>query len=259
MTRPILFLFLCLVNVEAFSLTTSFGATNCHLYRHVTVNTFSPTTCLYAGESNEEVEQDLEVVEDELNLVEDELNLPSEDPTDILNSPAFLKRKIEVLKSDIAASEAKKDVLNESYMANKEEWEGKFDSLEKEYANIRNRMSSQSKEGSGQAIFEVSRKMLEFLDNFDRAFGAFPPSNDEEKEIEASYKDSCKMITEIFAKNGIKEVETVGKEFDYEFHQAVMTRPDEVHEEGFVCEELAKGYVREDGKLIRAAMVVVAA
>jgi len=54
-------------------------------------------------------------------------------------------------------------------------------------------------------------------------------------------------------------VETLGKEFDYEFHQAVMTRPSDDYEEGVVCEELAKGYSMEDGELIRAAMVSVAA
>ena len=66
------------------------------------------------------------------------------------------------------------------------------------------------------------------------------------------------MVLKTFKDLGIREVETVGKEFDYECHQAVMMRPDEDYEEGIVCEELAKGYAMEDGKLIRAAMVSVA-
>ena len=58
----------------------------------------------------------------------------------------------------------------------------------------------------------------------------------------------------------ISQIEnSFGIEFDYEFHQAVMQRPDEDYEEGMVCEELAKGWLTEDGELIRAAMVVVAA
>ena len=67
------------------------------------------------------------------------------------------------------------------------------------------------------------------------------------------------MILDTLAGLGLKKVETVGTEFDYEFHSAVMMRPDEDFEEGMVCEELAKGYAMEDGTLVRAAMVVVAA
>jgi molecular chaperone GrpE len=67
------------------------------------------------------------------------------------------------------------------------------------------------------------------------------------------------MIIASLGELGVKPVETVGIEFDYEFHQAVMMRPDEDYEEGIVCEELQKGWSMEDGFLIRAAMVVVAA
>jgi len=120
-------------------------------------------------------------------------------------------------------------------------------------------MTKQSAEGNGVATLEVARKMLDTLDNFDRAFGVVTPESEREEMIESAYKKSYQMILETFGDLGIKEVETVGKEFDYEFHQAVMMRPDEDHEEGLVCEELAKGYIMEDGTLIRAAMVVVAA
>ncbi len=97
------------------------------------------------------------------------------------------------------------------------------------------------------------------LDNYDRAFQQVTPETDDEKAIEASYKNVYAMIISTLGELGVKEVETVGKEFDYEFHQAVMMRPDEDYEEGIVCEELAKGWATNDGDLIRAAMVVVAA
>ena len=129
-----------------------------------------------------------------------------------------------------------------------------------QYVNIQDRMTKQNKEGGGTATLEVARSMLDALDNFDRAFGVVTPETDEEREVEAAYKEAKDAILETFASLGIREVETVGKEFDYEFHQAVMMRPDEDYEEGMVCEELAKGYImEEEGKLIRAAMVVVAA
>ena len=115
------------------------------------------------------------------------------------------------------------------------------------------------KDGAGVANIEIARKMLNVIDNYERAFGVVTAESDTEKEVEASYKETYDMILKQFEDLGVKQVDTVGTEFNYEFHQAVMMRPDEDHEEGIVCEELAKGFAMEDGTLIRAAMVVVAA
>lgn len=51
---------------------------------------------------------------------------------DILNSPAFLNRKVEVLQSDIAALEKELEEANAVASAAKEEWGAKFDMLNKE-------------------------------------------------------------------------------------------------------------------------------
>ena len=119
-------------------------------------------------------------------------------------------------------------------------------------------MSKQSEAGNEQATMDVAKKMLDVLDNFDRAFGVVTPETDRDKEIEAAYKNTNQMVLDVFANLGVKEVATVGTEFDYEMHSAVMMRPSEDYEEGIVCDELAKGYMMESGKLIRAAMVAVA-
>ncbi len=61
-----------------------------------------------------------------------EAELPSEEESDILNSPAFLKRKMEVLESDLAALAKEVDEANAVYLKGKEEWGPKFDLLNKE-------------------------------------------------------------------------------------------------------------------------------
>jgi molecular chaperone GrpE len=119
-------------------------------------------------------------------------------------------------------------------------------------------MSTQNKAGDSMATINVVREMLDALDNCDRAFGAVTAETDEEKAIEAEYKEAYESILAIFEKLGVTEVETVGKEFDYEVHQAVMQRPVEGFEEGVVCEAYQKGFIIGD-TLIRAAMVAVAA
>jgi len=55
---------------------------------------------------------------------------------DILNSPAFLKRKIDVLKSDIEAVGEKIDAANAVYEENKAEWGPQIENLRKEVSSL---------------------------------------------------------------------------------------------------------------------------
>lgn len=215
-------------------------------------------TSLFA-EEGEEAEAEPEAEPEAKAKAEEKEEEKASSETDILNSPAFLKRKLEVLKSDVAKLDEKTSDTNKVYEENKAEWGPQIDDLRKEYTNISERMKDKMKAGAGMANIEIARTVLNVLDNYDRAFAAVTPESDEEKEVEAAYKETYDSIVKKFADIGVQPVETVGIEFDYEFHQAVMMRPDEDHEEGIVCEELAKGYKMEDGFLIRAAMVVVAA
>jgi len=180
-----------------------------------------------------------------------------EGATDILNSPAFLKRKLELLKEDISKVENDCEEMALKVEEGKAEWGEKMDKLEKEYKNIQERSIKMSSESGGQALIDVTRKVLDVVDNFDRAFMAVTPSNDEESAVEAEYKKAYESMLSTFKTLGITEVETVGKEFDYEEHSAVFTKPSE-YEEGVVCEQLQTGWKLGD-KLIRPAMVVVTA
>mmetsp|Transcript_13204 Transcript_13204/g.32227 ORF Transcript_13204/g.32227 Transcript_13204/m.32227 type:complete len:311 (+) Transcript_13204:193-1125(+) len=198
---------------------------------------------------------------------------------DILNSPAFLKRKLEVLKTDIEKTQASLEETEQRVLTAKEEWGPQLELLQTEYSNIQDRMSNQRNAGDTQAIVTVVKAVLELLDNFDRAYGVVKPATPDEETIEAEYKQAYQQILDTFAKLGVREVETVGTEFDYELHQAVMQMPDPNYEEGIVCQEFQKGFVMGEEKespedesedddeeeggtpltLIRPAMVAVAA
>jgi molecular chaperone GrpE len=178
--------------------------------------------------------------------------------SDILSSPAFLRRKADVIKSDITNAEKDLADAEKRLEAGKEEWGAQIDDLQKEYQLIQQRMNTQSNQGDTMATVEVARKMLEVLDNFDRAFGQVTAETDSEKAIEAEYRAVYDMILSTFEKLGVEEIKSVGTEFDYEVHQAVMQRPNDEYEEGIVCEEYQKGFKIGD-TLIRASMVAVAA
>jgi len=254
-----IFITTCLLSMkfsaDAFSFVPSLRAPSSTLMQQQHLSeTFNSrySTSLFAEEESKG-----EAAEEEVETKGEEKS--SDSGNDILNSPAFLKRKLEVLKSDIETIDGKISDFNTIYEQNKAEWGPQLDELRKEYANIQDRMKQKMKNGQGLANIEIARKILDVIDNFDRAFASVVADSDEDKEVEASYKEAYDMILKEFADIGVKPVEAVGIEFDYEFHQAVMTRPDEDYEEGIVCEELAKGFAMEDGTLIRAAMVVVAA
>jgi len=186
-------------------------------------------------------------------------SLPTEDQADILNSPAFLTRKVEVLQSDIAALEKEIEEANVVYTAGKEEWGTKFDMLNKESQGIQERMSKQGNKGTETATFEVAEKFIGILDSYDRAFAAVEAATNEEVEIVNAYQNSYDMILESFAGLNVTKIETLGVEFNYTMHQAMMQMPSDEYEEGIVCQEFASGWKVGEEKCIRPAMVVVAA
>jgi molecular chaperone GrpE len=120
---------------------------------------------------------------------------------------------------------------------------------------MQDRFKTKSSQGNADATIQVARKILEVIDNCNRAFSNIIPETDEEREAESAYKKAYNGILSTFEELGVTEIQTVGTEFDYEVHQAVLQKPSEF-EEGIVCEELQKGYKFQE-KLVRAAMVAV--
>jgi hypothetical protein len=61
---------------------------------------------------------------------------PAAAETDILNSPAFLKRKMDVLKSDIAAIDKEIEEARERADAGKAEWGPQLEDLKREVSHL---------------------------------------------------------------------------------------------------------------------------
>ena len=64
------------------------------------------------------------------------------------------------------------------------------------------------------------------------------------------------QLLQCLQRNGLQQIESVGKPFDPNFHQAIKTTPVEDSKEEVVLAEFQKGYTLSD-RLIRAAMVEV--
>ena len=78
-----------------------------------------------------------------------------------------------------------------------------------------------------------------------------------EKAYEEGIKLVLKQLKDVLAYNGVKEIETVGKEFDPELHEAVSHVTDEKLGKNIIKEEFRKGYIIGT-KVIRHSMVIVA-
>ena len=124
-----------------------------------------------------------------------------------------------------------------------------------EFDNFRKRTSKEKEQMFSMGEKSVIEKMLPVVDNFERGLSAVP-ENEKGSAIvsgmEMVYKQLMKQLEDL----GVKPIEAVGKEFDPNFHNAVMQVASEEYESGYVAQEFLKGYTYHD-TVIRHSMVGV--
>lgn len=124
-----------------------------------------------------------------------------------------------------------------------------------EFENFRKRSEKEKAQMFEIGAKDIIEKILPVVDNFERGFASV---SDEEKEtpfaqgMDKVYKQ---LVTTLEAA-GVKAIEAVGKEFDPNFHNAVMHGEDEELGENIVSEEFQKGYMYRDS-VVRHSMVKV--
>lgn len=145
----------------------------------------------------------------------------------------------------------------------KNELQEKFDALNQQYLrlaadfdNYRKRQEHEREELLKFGTENALKKMIEVLDNFERGKKALESVEDCVK-VKESFDLVHKQTVEALKKLGLEEIETEGKEFDPNFHDAVMQTPSAEHPEHTVINELQKGYKMGD-KVLRPALVNVA-
>lgn len=109
----------------------SLGMTDAFAFMAPAVTTISRSTRRFAEEGESEPADAADNNEDEPTPAGSEEN----SATDILNSPAFLKRKLEVLQSDIAQVDADTEEARAQLEAGKAEWGPQLDELQKEVSS----------------------------------------------------------------------------------------------------------------------------
>ncbi|AFZ48992.1 nucleotide exchange factor GrpE [Dactylococcopsis salina] len=130
--------------------------------------------------------------------------------------------------------------------------------LAADFENFRRRSETQKEEIKQNEKRETLSKILEIVDNFERARSQIKPATEGEKNIHKSYQGVYKQLVEAMKSLGVSKMRPEGEPFDPYYHEAMLREPTNEHPEGTVIEELRSGYMLED-TVLRHAMVKVAA
>ena len=124
-----------------------------------------------------------------------------------------------------------------------------------EFDNFRKRTDKEKSQMFDMGARTIIEKILPVVDNFERGLAAVPEEQRDDAFVDGMDKIYKQLMTELDG-IGVKAIECVGKEFDPEYHNAVMQVENEKLEAGTVASELQKGYMYKD-TVIRHSMVSV--
>ena len=124
-----------------------------------------------------------------------------------------------------------------------------------EFENFRKRTDKEKAQQFELGQSNILEKLLPIVDNFERGLAAVPEAEKDGAFADGMNKIYKQLVTEL-ENLGVTPIEAVGKEFDPNFHNAVMQVESEEYGSGIVAQELQKGYMFHD-TVLRHSMVGV--
>ena len=172
----------------------------------------------------------------------------------------------EEIHTEPAAEAAEETTAEETFTVTREQMEkmeqlaqmvaesgDKYLRLAAEYDNYRKRTAKEKEGLYSSAKADTIKPFLDVYDNLLRGAAQDPEGEANRTGLERI----CKQFVEVLAKQGVTEIDALGKPFDPELHNAVMHVEDEAIEESTVVEVFQKGFIMGD-KVLRFSMVKVA-
>ena len=142
---------------------------------------------------------------------------------------------------------------NETLKIKLDETEDRLKRVAAEFDNYKKRTNKDRETMYSSLLGDIVSKFLPAIDNLEKAVSS--------ETIDENYKQGVELVLkqfkDVLMTMGVKEIETVGKTFDPELHEAVSLVQDENLGEKEIKEEYRKGYMIGD-RVIRHSMVVVA-
>lgn len=187
---------------------------------------------------------------------------PSEGSPETAAKEPEQKEEAEKPQKDTPEEDAKEGKSKTSFFGKKkkdkleQQVEDLTDRLKRSMAEFDNYRKRTEKEKSSMYIIgarEIIEKILPVVDNFERGLAQAPEGDAFADGMQMIYKQLLTTLEGL----GVEAIEAVGKEFNPDFHNAVMHVEDENVGENMVVEELQKGYTYK-GFVVRHSMVKVA-
>ena len=131
-----------------------------------------------------------------------------------------------------------------------------------EMENQRRRFEKERNDAFDYGGFSFAKEALSLIDNLERSKSILE-SDEKLKGSDALRKTLehfdiiHKDLISIFKKNDIKQIESLNKKLDPNFHQAMMEIEDDTKEPGTIIQEIQKGFTIKD-RLLRPSLVGVA-
>lgn len=167
---------------------------------------------------------------------------------------------------DVEGKDKKDNVKSEKRLFGKKKKDKKDEKIEEltdrltrqmaEFDNFRKRTEKEKSQMYEIGAKDIIEKILPVVDNFERGLAAVTEEDKNHPFMDGMDKVYRQLMTTLEAA-GVKPIEAVGKEFDPDFHNAVMHVEDEEQGENIVVEEFQKGYTYHD-TVVRHSMVKVA-
>lgn len=145
----------------------------------------------------------------------------------------------------------------EALRRERDEFKDKYLRSQAECANVARRLNQQFAEEKRIASLGFARDLLPVLDNFDRTLSSLGDASAEDP-IAQGVRLIAEQMTKTLSQHGIAAMDTAGKPFDPEKHQALMQDFETRVAPGTVTRELERGYMIHD-RVLRPAKVIVAA
>lgn len=154
------------------------------------------------------------------------------------------KKSAKALEIELQKSEEKVAELTDRYQR-----------LMAEFENARKRSAKEQSHMYDVGAKEVLSKLLPVVDNFERGLDALSEEEKEDAFAQGIEKIYQQLMT-VFGELGVKAMDAAGKEFNPDYHNAVMHVEDDTMGENLVAEEFQKGYMYKES-VLRHSMVKV--
>ncbi len=159
---------------------------------------------------------------------------------ELLEEVTLKNEELEKLKEDLEKQEAE----TQEYISLSQR-------LQADFENFKKITDKQNKEIIKFANQNIIKEFLDCYEDFGRALEV---ENDENlrEGIELTYN----KFKDILKKEGVEEIPAKGEKFDLNKHEALMVQASDDVENGYVIEELMKGYMYKD-KVLKYSKVIV--